>query len=116
MRRVTRGPIVLLTFDNAAADFWLTEYVPELLTLDDGRMPVIEAYERWLGPVEITPVPIPHDCSDGFLCAYWRRPRGVSGPPHPGGDVVILADRGCGTGDGASAERSRQRGVAAAVW
>jgi hypothetical protein len=31
-------------------------------------------YERWLGPVRITPVPVPHDCSDGFLYAYWRRP------------------------------------------
>jgi hypothetical protein len=26
------------------------------------------------GPVRITPVPVPHDCSDGFLGAYWRRP------------------------------------------
>jgi hypothetical protein len=31
-------------------------------------------YEAWLGSVEISAVPIPHDCSDGFLCAYWRRP------------------------------------------
>jgi len=22
----------------------------------------------------MTPVPIPHDCLDGMLCAYWRRP------------------------------------------
>jgi hypothetical protein len=22
----------------------------------------------------MTPVPIPHDCTDGFLGAYWRRP------------------------------------------
>jgi hypothetical protein len=27
-----------------------------------------------LGSVQITPVPVPHDCSDGFLYAYWRRP------------------------------------------
>jgi len=24
--------------------------------------------------VRIAPVPIPHDCTDGFLHAYWRRP------------------------------------------
>ena len=24
--------------------------------------------------VEVLPVPIPHDCVDGFLGAYWRRP------------------------------------------
>ena len=30
--------------------------------------------ERGLGPVRITPVLVPHDCIDGFLYAYWRRP------------------------------------------
>jgi hypothetical protein len=34
----------------------------------------MDDYERWLGSVRITSVPIPHDCTDGFLCAYWRRP------------------------------------------
>ena len=24
--------------------------------------------------MEITPVLVPHDCCDGFLYAYWRRP------------------------------------------
>jgi len=37
-------------------------------------------YEAWLGPVGISPVPIPHDCSDGFLCAYWRRPAAYLDP------------------------------------
>jgi hypothetical protein len=31
-------------------------------------------YARWLGAVRIEPVLVPHDCSDGFLYAYWRRP------------------------------------------
>jgi hypothetical protein len=22
----------------------------------------------------VRPIPIPHDCTDGFLCAYWQRP------------------------------------------
>jgi SAM-dependent methyltransferase len=74
MRRVTRGPIVLLTYDPSFRDFWLTDYVPELLTLDDGQMPRMTEYEASLGPVAIAAVPIPHDCTDGFLCAYWRRP------------------------------------------
>jgi hypothetical protein len=30
--------------------------------------------ERTIGPVHMAPVPIPHDCTDGLLCAYWRRP------------------------------------------
>ena len=37
-------------------------------------MPSMPDYERWLGSVQGSPVLIPHDCSDGFLHAYWRRP------------------------------------------
>jgi SAM-dependent methyltransferase len=31
-------------------------------------------FEAILGPVQRIAVPIPHDCTDGILCAYWRRP------------------------------------------
>jgi SAM-dependent methyltransferase len=74
MRRVSRGPVVLLTFDPAHRDMWLLDYFPALAALDDAQMPPLSEYERHLGPVDISPVPIPHDCSDGFLYAYWRRP------------------------------------------
>jgi SAM-dependent methyltransferase len=73
MRRVTRGRIVLLTFDPSHRP-WLTDYLPELAALDEAQMPTMSDYERWLGTVRITPVLVPHDCSDGFLYAYWRRP------------------------------------------
>lgn len=73
MRRVTRGRIVLLTFDPSHRP-WLTDYLPELAAHDEAQMPAMADYERWLGPVQITTVPVPHDCSDGFLYAYWRRP------------------------------------------
>jgi SAM-dependent methyltransferase len=73
VRRVTRGRIVLLTFDPAHRP-WLTDYLPALATLDDERMPQMSDYARWLGPVRTAPLPLPHDCSDGFLYAYWRRP------------------------------------------
>ncbi len=80
MRRVTRGPIVILTYDPAFRGFWLTDYIPELVTLDEGQMPRITDYEKWLGPVEISAVPIPHDCIDGFQSAYWRRPAAYLDP------------------------------------
>ena len=73
MRRVTRGRIVLLTFDPSHRP-WLTDYLPELAALDEAQMPAMSDYERWLGPVQITPVLVPQDCRDGFLYAYWRRP------------------------------------------
>lgn len=80
MRRVARGPVVLLTFDPAHRGGWLTDYLPELALLDAAQMPRIEDYAGWLGPVEVMPVPVPHDCSDGFLYAYWRRPRAYLDP------------------------------------
>lgn len=80
MRRVTRGPVVLLTYDPAFRGFWLTDYFPELITLDEGQMPRISDYETWLGPVDVEAVPIPHDCTDGFLAGYWRRPAAYLDP------------------------------------
>lgn len=79
MRRVTRGPIVLLTFDPAHRP-WLTDYLPELAALDESIMPSMSDYQKWMGPVAITPVLVPHDCSDGFLYAYWRRPQAYLDP------------------------------------
>ncbi|HET6220714.1 MAG TPA: class I SAM-dependent methyltransferase [Dongiaceae bacterium] len=79
IRRVTRGRVVLLTFDPSSRP-WLTDYLPELAALDEAQMPAMSDYERWLRPVQITPVPVPHDCSDGFLYAYWRRPAAYLDP------------------------------------
>jgi SAM-dependent methyltransferase len=90
MRRVTRGPIVLLTFDPSHRP-WLTDYLPELSTLDEAQMPKMSDYERWLGPVRITPVPVPHDCSDGFLYAYWRRPHAYLEPKIRSGSSSFFA-------------------------
>ena len=58
----------------------MADYIPELITLDEVQMPAVGVYEQWLGPVTIAPVPIPHDCTDGFLCAYWRRPEAYLDP------------------------------------
>jgi len=80
MRRVTRGPVVVLTFDPFYPGPWLTDYIPELVELDQVIMPKMTDYEAWLGPVDISPVPVPHDCTDGFLYAYWRRPRAYLDP------------------------------------
>lgn len=80
MRRVTSGPIVLLTYDPAFRGFWLADYIPGLVALDEAQMPPLAAYERWLGPVAVSAVPIPNDCTDGFLCAYWRRPAAYLDP------------------------------------
>ncbi len=79
MRRVSTDRIVLLTFDPGVRP-WLTEYLPELARLDEAAMPRTEELERWLGPVDVSPVMIPRDCSDGFLYAYWSRPASYLDP------------------------------------
>ena len=80
MRRVTRDRVVVLTYDPAHRGFWLADYIPELVALDEAQMPGMTDYEAWRGPVEISAVPIPHDCGDGFLCAYRRRPAAYLDP------------------------------------
>jgi SAM-dependent methyltransferase len=97
LRRVTRGPIVLLTHDPAARP-WLTGYLPALVTLDAGQMPALDEFARWLGPVEITPVPVPHDCIDGFLYAYWRRPEAYLDPYVRSGSSAFWALEGLKAG------------------
>lgn len=73
MRRVA-GRVVLLTFDVEASSFWLTHYFPALAALDREIMPALDELTAELGAAQIDPGPIPHDCVDGFLGAYWRRP------------------------------------------
>jgi len=74
MVRVARRRCVILTWDVPQTPFWLTrDYFPEILEHDRkqfSRAPFDDVFGR----VELRAVPVPHDCSDGFLCAYWRRP------------------------------------------
>ncbi len=75
LKRVARQRIVLFTFDVEASDFWLTrDYFPALAALDRQIMPPLDALASELGAFHATIVPAPHDCIDGFLGAYWRRP------------------------------------------
>jgi SAM-dependent methyltransferase len=80
LRRVARRRIVLFNADPGQADrFWFTtEYLPEFLELIPARYRPQGAWEQELravlGEIELTPVPVPHDCRDGFYGAYWRRP------------------------------------------
>ncbi len=80
MRRVAPESVVLLTFDPAFRGPWLHNYFPDLVTLDDAQMPTMDFYAQHLREVEIRPVPIPHDCIDGFLYAFWRRPAAYLDP------------------------------------
>jgi SAM-dependent methyltransferase len=76
MRRVTCGPILILTFDGDALDqWWLAEYAPELLKVESKRYPKIDWICNELGSqTEVKIVQIPIDCVDGFTEAFYARP------------------------------------------
>jgi hypothetical protein len=76
LRRVTGGPIVILTFDADALDrFWLADYAPELIAAECRRYPAMAKLAAALGAgTEVRPVPVPFDCTDGFTEAYFARP------------------------------------------
>lgn len=75
MCRVVRDTVVVLTWDPQSDGFWLVQhYFPEFLEADRARLPSMVEFRRFFRDLEVLPIPIPHDCSDGFLGAYWRRP------------------------------------------
>ncbi len=81
LRRVARARVVLLSWDPACDGFWLVrDYLPEILAADRAIFPTMAAMAAALGPATVVPVPIPSDCRDGFLGAYWRRPEAYLDP------------------------------------
>jgi hypothetical protein len=49
----------------------------------------IDELAACLGGARVEPVPIPHDCADGFLHAFWRRPEAYLDPRVRGGISVF---------------------------
>jgi len=80
LKRVARERVVVLTWDPAAPAFWLAEYLSGILDFDRAIFPLIDDLCTELGRARVFPVEVPHDCSDGFLGAYWRRPEAYLDP------------------------------------
>lgn len=83
LRRVARKRVVIFTYDPAFAERWwlARDYLTELVLLDVKRFPTIEEQSAAAGErTVVESVPIPLDCRDGFLGAYWRRPHAYLDP------------------------------------
>ena len=83
MRRVARGPVVILTFDpEVSARMWLiADYLPEVAELDRRTCPPPATLAGWLGgAVDIRPVPISRDTLDWSLGSFWAHPERVLDP------------------------------------
>jgi SAM-dependent methyltransferase len=81
LRRVARRRVVLFTWEpRSLQDSWLVrDYLPGFARLVPSGYTLDRLLEA-LGGGRIEPVPIPRDCRDGFLHAYWRRPRAYLDP------------------------------------
>lgn len=67
---------VVLTWDQAytAEHFWfIRDYLPEAAARESGLAALTTIVEAW-PDAEVSVVPVPWDCTDGFFAAYWRRP------------------------------------------
>jgi hypothetical protein len=73
---------VVFCFDpDVEHRFWLVrEYWPEIAELDYGSAFSPGDVAEALSTDYIETVPIPWDCTDGFLGAYWRRPEAYLDP------------------------------------
>src|SRR4051794_15648604 len=69
LRRVARGPVVVLTYDaQVSRRVWLAaDYWPELAELDSRIFPPPQQIVQWLGGGRVETVPIPRDTPDWTL-------------------------------------------------
>jgi len=81
MKRVA-SRLVIFTFEpGEVGNFWLTEtYFPEIVELGQRQCPSVADIAHELGDCRVDRIPIPHDCLDGFLAAFWRRPEAYLDP------------------------------------
>lgn len=78
--RVAKKRVVIFTWDPTHPGFWIARYFPALRDHDDATFASVAALESILGRGLVEEVPIPQDCTDGFLGAYWRRPAAFLDP------------------------------------
>lgn len=118
LRRVSRGPVVVLTFDAVALqDFWLAEYLPDILAAELVRFPsvdrVVTALSGGSTDVRVDVVPVPLDCTDGFGEAFYGRPEDFLRPE------VRAATSGIAMGDPEAVRRGFDRlaaDLASGAW
>jgi SAM-dependent methyltransferase len=83
LRRVARGPVVILTFDaEVSRQMWLVaDYLPEVADLDRRIFPGLDTLGGWLGgETHVEIVPVARDTPDWTLAAFWAHPERVLDP------------------------------------
>jgi SAM-dependent methyltransferase len=93
LRRVARDRVVVFSWDPAyVGRMWLgPEYFPGYSQEDVVGFPSLAEQAAALG-AEVEVVPVPWDCRDGFMSAFWRRPEAYLDPTVRAG-ISTLAKR-----------------------
>jgi SAM-dependent methyltransferase len=79
LRRVTKGPIVILTADPERLDrLWLASYAPEFHAAERRRYPPLDSIRDQVGGrLSARPLRVPLHCTDGFADAFYGRPEAL---------------------------------------
>jgi SAM-dependent methyltransferase len=81
LRRVSRGAVVVFTFELEHLPAWQQELLHEGLVKELPRFPAIADVAAALGGrTRVERIPTPGDCMDGFFEAFWRRPEALLDP------------------------------------
>jgi hypothetical protein len=81
LRRVSRGPVVIFTFELDALPARQHEFLREGVERERPRFPALADIAAALGGrTRIERIPTPADCTDGFFEAFWRRPEPLLDP------------------------------------
>jgi SAM-dependent methyltransferase len=80
--RVARRRVVLVTMDvEVLAQLWLfRDYLPETAADHAARFPSIRRLLGLLPNAATAVIPVPRDCADGFMAAFWGRPEAYLDP------------------------------------
>jgi SAM-dependent methyltransferase len=89
LRRVSRGTVVVFTFELDALPAWQLDYLREGVAKEQPRFPAIDEIAATLGGhTRVERIPTPGDCVDGFFEAFWRRPEALLDPEVRGAQSV----------------------------
>ncbi len=95
LRRVARKQVVVTWDPDVFAErFWLVrDYLPEIAS-HDAKLATLDTVVAHLRHSVVDPLPVPEDCTDGFLGAYWKRPSAYLDPAVRGAaSGLALLDR-----------------------
>ncbi len=87
LRRVA-ARVVMLTFDTRLVPWIASDYLPTIIGQDQFIFPPIDEVAVWLD-ADIRVMPVPRDCTDGFMGAYWARPELYLDPHRRGGMSAV---------------------------